>query len=132
LGEFVKKLGEARVKTLLDVRSVAWSHKPGFSKAALKKAVEEAGIAYVHEAALGAPKKLRESLYATQDYGVFFKGYREHLNGLNGDLTRVARQASQGDTCLLCFESEATKCHRSVLAERLNVESGGTLQITHL
>jgi len=132
LGEFGEKLQGARVRTLLDVRQTAWSHKPGFSKTALRLAVEKAGIRYAHAPQVGAPKALRVQLYSGWDYDAFFGGYEEHLNGLNGGLTKAASIANSGGSCLLCFEAEPAKCHRSALAARFQQISGNGLEIIHL
>ncbi|MFA4945937.1 MAG: DUF488 domain-containing protein [Candidatus Micrarchaeia archaeon] len=132
LGEFVETLRGAHVKTLLDVRKTAWSHKPGFSKTALRLAVENAGINYAHAPQVGAPKELRTRLYSDGDYPAFFEGYGEHLNGLNGGLTDAASVALAGGSCLLCFEAEPAKCHRSALAARFRQISGNDLEVIHL
>src|SRR5215467_6381538 len=52
-------LAEAGVATLLDVRDRPISRRPGFSKRQLAAAIEEAGMHYVHLAALGTPPEGR-------------------------------------------------------------------------
>ena len=59
LGEFTAILRRCDIDVLIDVRETAWSHKPGFSKGALERALEAEGIAYVHAAFAGNPKWLR-------------------------------------------------------------------------
>src|ERR1700737_777597 len=49
----------ARVATLIDGRDRPISRRPGFSKRQLAAAIEEAGMRYVHLAALGTPPEGR-------------------------------------------------------------------------
>ncbi|MBX6745513.1 MAG: DUF488 domain-containing protein, partial [Acetobacteraceae bacterium] len=51
----IEALRTAGVRTLVDVRALANSRRPGFSKRALAAALEEAGIGYEHLRALGTP-----------------------------------------------------------------------------
>jgi hypothetical protein len=61
LEDFVATLRSAGVETLIDVRDVPLSRKPGFSKSALQANLEAHGIAYVHLKGLGDPKPGREA-----------------------------------------------------------------------
>src|SRR3954467_5300950 len=55
------QLEQAGVKLLVDVRAVAASRRPGFSKSQLKAGLDERGIGYVHLRGLGTPKDGREA-----------------------------------------------------------------------
>jgi hypothetical protein len=55
------ELERAGVKLLVDVRAVASSRRPGFSKRQLAAGLEERGISYVHLRGLGTPKEGREA-----------------------------------------------------------------------
>src|SRR6195952_5370949 len=57
-------LRDAKVGLLIDVRAVAQSRKPGFSKRQLAAALDEAGIGYVHLQGLGTPKPGRDAVRA--------------------------------------------------------------------
>ena len=61
MDEFLAELGEARVELVIDVRAVAASRRPGFSKSAMAGALKERGIDYLHLRALGTPKAGREA-----------------------------------------------------------------------
>src|ERR1700689_1045103 len=54
------ELEAAGVKLLVDVRAVASSRRPGFSKNQLAAGLDERGIAYLHLRGLGTPKSGRE------------------------------------------------------------------------
>src|SRR3954470_15861231 len=61
LDEFVDELKRAGVEVVLDVRAVAASRRPGFSKTALGNSLRENGIDYRHYRALGTPAAGREA-----------------------------------------------------------------------
>lgn len=50
------ELQRAGVKLLVDVRAIASSRRPGFSKTQLAAGLDERGIGYVHLRGLGTPK----------------------------------------------------------------------------
>ena len=55
------ELQNAGVKLLVDVRAVAASRRPGFSKTQLAAGLDERGIGYVHLRDLGTPKEGRDA-----------------------------------------------------------------------
>ena len=59
--EVVAELAAAGVRRVIDVRAVALSRKPGFSKNVLRAGLAEAGIDYVHLRGLGTPPEGREA-----------------------------------------------------------------------
>ena len=128
---FQASLSGAGVGLLVDVRAVAASRRPGFSKTALAAGIAEHGIAYVHLRALGTPADGRAAA-RKGDVASLWRIYEAHL------ATPAAREAldeltdlAQGRRiCLLCFERHAEGCHRlklaQILCERLDVP------VTHL
>jgi uncharacterized protein (DUF488 family) len=56
----VRDLAGAGVTLLADVRELPLSRRRGFSRTALAAALGQAGLAYVHERALGNPKPYRD------------------------------------------------------------------------
>ena len=64
IGGVIAALKAAGVSLLIDVRAVAASRKPGFSKRQLAAALDEAGIRYVHLQGLGTPKSGRDAVRA--------------------------------------------------------------------
>src|SRR5580698_2301594 len=62
IGGVLATLKDAGVGLLVDVRAVAASRKPGFSKRQLAAGLDEAGIRYVHLQPLGTPKPGRDAV----------------------------------------------------------------------
>src|SRR6185436_6397922 len=56
LDQVIGRLLEAGVRIVLDVRAVAASRRPGFSKTMLAASLKDAGIDYQHLRGLGTPK----------------------------------------------------------------------------
>jgi uncharacterized protein (DUF488 family) len=118
-------LREARVALLIDVRAVAQSRKPGFSKRQLAAALDEAGIRYVHLQGLGTPKPGRDAVRAghPERMEVIF---REHMTSdrAQAELAQAKELARERRSCLLCFERDHTTCHRRLVAEMIVSETG--------
>jgi uncharacterized protein (DUF488 family) len=113
----------AGVETLIDVRDVPLSRKPGFSKSALAANLEANGVAYVHLKGLGEPKPGREAARAGK-YELFRRIFGRHMStGLaQRDLERAVELVRGGPSCLMCFEQD--HCHRSIVADHLVKQTG--------
>jgi uncharacterized protein (DUF488 family) len=125
IDEFLGELAAAGVELLIDVRAVAASRRPGFSKTALAGAVGERGIGYVHLRALGTPKAGREAARKGRiaEMRAIFEG---QLATPEAELAmeQAHSAASERHAALLCFEADAGDCHRRILAERLAARGG--------
>ena len=113
------ELQGAGVKLLVDVRAVASSRRPGFSKNQLAAGLDERGIAYVHLAGLGTPKDGRLAARSGQ-YDVLQKIYAKHLKTPQAkeqldELAALVKKS--GPVCLLCYERDHAHCHRQWIAE---------------
>lgn len=118
LEDFLRTLKRSQVTLLLDVREIALSRRKGFSKTALSLALTGAGIDYRHERTLGSPKDIRHQLRADGDYSRYFRDFREYLATQRKLLDALAQELS-GGIALLCYERDASECHRSVVAQAL-------------
>ena len=133
INEFTTKLQRYGIRTVIDVREVPASRKPGFSKNRLKEHLNSCKIEYIHMKELGSPKLLRNKLKEDKDYSFFFEEYGKYLltqlevvKKLYSDI--VAHEMS----CLLCFEREPSQCHRKVVAEKIQETDGNGLIISHI
>ena len=131
ISTFIDVLCDHGVEVLIDVRELPLSRKPGFSKTALKRALKQAGIQYIHERELGAPKPLRHRLRKTGDWETYQIAFNAYLETKKEALSRVADIAASHRVALMCFEKEPSKCHRSLIAERL-LDLGWVDRVRHL
>lgn len=118
---FLDALRHEGVNLLVDVRAVASSRRPGFSKTRLAANVTEAGIDYLHLRALGTPAEGRAAARAGR-HEEMRRIFQEHLATPEAqleletlaDLVRSGRRV-----CLLCYEADPEHCHRSIVATAL-------------
>ena len=123
--EFLAELAKARVELVIDVRAVAASRRPGFSKSAMAAALKERGIDYLHLRALGTPKAGREAARKGRiaEMHAIFEGQLETPEAELA-MEQADAAARERHAALLCFEADAGGCHRAVVAERLAARSG--------
>ncbi len=116
----ITALREADVELLVDVRALANSRRPGFSKNSLRAASEEAGIGYRHLRQLGTPKEGREAARRGDIAGLnrVYQGQLALPEAL-AELAELVTLARTSRVCLLCYCAERTKCHRGLLIEGL-------------
>jgi uncharacterized protein (DUF488 family) len=120
------ELAQAGVKLLVDVRAVASSRRPGFSKSQLAAGLDERGIAYLHLRGLGTPKDGREAARSGQ-FELLHKIYAKHLKTIQAkeqldELSALVRQS--GPVCILCYERDHRHCHRQWIAEIIEDRDG--------
>jgi len=120
------ELEQAGVKLLVDVRAVASSRRPGFSKSQLAAGLDERGISYVHLRGLGTPKEGRLAARAGQ-YEVLQKIYAKHLKTPQAreeldELSALVKKS--GPVCILCYERDHLHCHRRWIAEIIEERDG--------
>ena len=122
----LNELEHAGVKLLVDVRAVASSRRPGFSKNQLAAGLKERGIGYLHLQGLGTPKEGRLAA-RSGDVKALERIYAKHLK------TDIAKQemselsmliAKAGPVCILCYERDHSECHRKFIAEIIQEKDG--------
>ena len=127
---FLARLKGAGVHKIIDVRELPLSHKPGFSKRPLSRALEGAGLAYEHIPSLGCPRPIRKRYKADGDWLAFTSAFRAHLAKQSDAVRDVVRIAKTARTCLLCFEADYNRCHRKFVAHA--AARAGKLRVVHL
>jgi len=120
------ELEQAGVKLLVDVRAVASSRRPGFSKSQLAAGLDERGISYVHLRGLGTPKDGRLAARAGE-YDTLQKIYAKHLRTPQAkeeidELSALVKKS--GPVCILCYERDHRHCHRRWIAEIIEERDG--------
>src|SRR5277367_6857157 len=95
------------VTLLLDVRAVAASRKPGFSKRQLAAGLDAVGIGYVHLQGLGTPKPGRDAVRAGHPERMV-PIFMAHMQGdrAQAELAQAKVLARERRACLLCFEQD--------------------------
>ena len=134
---FFDAVTHAKVGLVVDVRAVAASRRPGFSKRQLAAGLDQHGVGYVHLQKLGTPKEGRlaaRSGHADDMLRIF----EQHLAKPEAqheleELTALAKASlarSGRPLCLLCYERDPANCHRQRLANELHARLG--IKVEHL
>jgi uncharacterized protein (DUF488 family) len=125
LDAVIAKLKAAEVQVVIDVRAVASSRRAGFSKTLLGASLKDQGIDYVHLRALGTPKPGRDAARAGRVHEMH-EIYEKHLEApeAQAELARAGVIAMERKAALLCYEADASGCHREIVAERLRASDG--------
>jgi len=123
--DFRRTILDAGVAAVIDVRDLPMSRRAGFSKRQLQAGLEEAGIVYAHLKALGTPKEGRVAA-RQRDHDHFWQIVEETLAtpAAEAALAEAAEIAGRYRSCLLCYEADHRRCHRSRVAELLQQRFG--------
>lgn len=123
------------IHTLLDIRELPLSRKPGFSKTSLGDAMAGVGIRYEHLRALGTPRDIRYQRKIDHDETAFRESFLTYLATQNEAMEALVTRVIQDEPnhyCLLCYEADPKYCHRLFVAEQVRERSGGVVDIIHL
>jgi uncharacterized protein (DUF488 family) len=125
LADVIGRLKSAKVELLIDVRAVSASRRPGFSKTMLAASLADAGIDYLHLRALGTPKAGREAAHAgrIQEMRKIYEAHLEEPDA-QAQLAQATQASERRRAALLCYEADAARCHRKIVAERISAVSG--------
>ena len=130
LDAFIARLKAAGVQTVFDVRANPLSRKPGFSKRGLAAALNEAGLAYVHLPAMGCPKPVRDRYKQDGNWSAYTHSFLAYLQDQADSIAALAQSAKASLSCLICFEADFERCHRTFVARAAAAQAG--LRVTHL
>lgn len=121
---FVELLHGFRIAALADVRRFPGSRRlPQFGQDSLRDTLERQGIAYAWLPSLGGRRKPRPDTDNTAWRNASFRGYADHMEteefavGLD-DLVNLACAMP---TAIMCAEALWWRCHRSLVADALEV-----------
>lgn len=120
------------IQTVVDVRDLPLSRRKGFSKTQLAESLGHQGIDYVHAKPLGNPKSYRDALREGLDFEAFAGVYGSLLDDRSDSLQAILDLATERRVCLLCFEEDPARCHRSLVARRLQTMRPDLIEVLHL
>jgi uncharacterized protein (DUF488 family) len=130
--DFVRTLRVAGVRLLADIRSAPGSRRnPQFGAHALRDALADAGIEYVHLAGLGGRRAPRPDSPHTGLRVAAFRGYADHMSTpeFQTDYARLEDRARLVPAAFLCAETLWWKCHRRLLGDRLTADGWEVVEL---
>ena len=88
--DFISLLSEHGIETVVDIRELPLSRKPGFSKKALGNVLNLSGLEYVHMVELGCPRPVRDGYRADGDWKRYTKRFLNHLKTQKDAIAELA------------------------------------------
>ena len=121
IDEFIEFLKRNKVSRIADVRKNPLSRKKGFSKNRLAEALKIQGIEYNHFPGLGVPSAWRK--LAKEEKITRAKMFRDYVKKVlpvqTQDLEQLEKLMKTSGLTLLCYEADASDCHRRYVVEEL-------------
>jgi len=133
--EFVALLKHYGVKQVADVRTIPRSrHNPQFEQSALEQTLPAAGIAYRHFPALGGLRKVSPGSPNCGWKNAAFRGYADYMQTpeFAAGIDELLAWARQAPTAVMCAEAVPWRCHRTLLADALQVRGHAVIEIIDL
>jgi uncharacterized protein (DUF488 family) len=120
----------AGIDILVDVRAVAASRRPGFSKRQLAAALDDKGVGYIHLQKLGTPAEGRHAARAG-DYEALWTVFDKHVRSAPaqaelGELINLVKSGKR--ICLLCYCRDPAHCHRSRVSALVKKQAGVAIE----
>ncbi len=134
IDDFTLFLKKNKIQLVADLRKNPVSRKKGFSKHKLAEQLEFRKIEYQHFPLLGTPtqwRKLAQQKKITRKK--MFEDYvRIVLPSAISDLQSLRNLMKEKRVALLCYEADATDCHRLFVAEKIRQQEKRKTKIIHL
>lgn len=127
---FMSLLAEHGIDTIVDVRELPLSRKPGFSKKALANILNISGREYVHMVDLGCPKLVRDRYREDGNWKRYTEGFLKYLKTQDDAIAELSALAATSNCALLCYEADSNFCHRSMVANAVKDYCG--TRVTHI
>lgn len=125
---FMSLLTEHGIETVVDIRELPLSRKPGFSKKALTSVLNLSGLEYVHMVDLGCPKPVRDRYREDGNWKYYTEGFLKYLKTQDAAIAELSDLASSSNCALLCYEADFNFCHRSMVASAVRDYCGADIK----
>lgn len=135
IDEFIGLLETCEVRRIVDVRTIPRSrHNPQFDKETLPKSLKKCHIGYIHIKGLGGLRHAKKDSMNTAWRNASFRGFADYMQteDFKKSLERLIKLARQRTIAIMCAESVPWRCHRSLIADALQVRGIGVKHIMSL
>lgn len=129
IDDFCKAVKKHKIKIIADLRKNPVSRKKGFSKRLLGENLQKFDVEYLHLGGLGVPsewrKQAKEEIITRRK---MFRDYQKkvlpnHLDEIN----LIRKLMKKKKLALLCYEADASDCHRSFVSSEIAKSEKGLL-----
>lgn len=132
IDEFIRLLTAHHVERVIDIRTIPRSrHNPQFSRELLSRALRRANIRYRHMPGLGGLRHARRNSANSGWRNAGFRGYADYMQtaAFRRSLDRCIELAKESQVVLMCAEAVPWRCHRSLVADALQVRGVAVSEI---
>jgi len=132
LETFISLLQTYEVKQVVDVRTVPGSRRnPQFNRETLPHDLNATGIDYLHMPGLGGLRRPRPDSTNTGWRHASFRGFADYMETpeFENHLGKLIELAQRKRAALMCAEALPWRCHRSLIADALEVRGIGVAHI---
>jgi uncharacterized protein (DUF488 family) len=129
---FIALLKIYGVERLVDIRTVPRSrHNPQFNDTAMADSLTAAHLEYVPMPALGGLRHTRKDSPNTGWRNKSFRGYADYMQteAFEEALETLIQMSRQKRIAIMCAEAVPWRCHRSLVADALNVRDVPAVEI---
>lgn len=126
--DFMALLNKHGIETVVDIRELPLSRKPGFSKKALANVLNLSGLEYIHMVGLGCPRPVRNGYRENGDWKLYTAGFLKYLKTQKEAVSELAELVKSSTCALLCYEADFNFCHRSMVANAVNKHCGARIE----
>ena len=130
--QFIELLKAHDIEELVDVRTIPKSrHNPQFGAEELAASLQRAGIAYTHLAKLGGLRHASKDSVNLGWQNISFRGFADYMatSEFQAGLDELKALAEKKTVVIMCAEAVPWRCHRSLIADALTVQSWQVLHI---
>jgi uncharacterized protein (DUF488 family) len=111
---FIDLLKQYDIKRIIDVRRSPTSNQQDYCQIHLQNNLLQHKITYLHFPDFSPPNEMRMLYQQTHDWEGFATTFKKFLSTKKTQIALWAKLLENGD-CLLCYEKNHLKCHRSLL-----------------
>ncbi len=126
--DLLELLEENNVKQIVDVRRFPGSRAhPQFQQDPFRRALQAAGLSYIHLGALGGRRSLDRSSETNAAWNEpAFRGYADYALSVDfaSALDDLCEGAKKVPSAIMCAEAVPWRCHRRIIADYLMLTRG--------
>lgn len=129
---FIELLKAYGIGQLVDIRTMPGSRRnPQFGSEALAGSLEAAHIEYAHMEALGGLRRARKDSPNAGWRNKGFRGYADYMQTAEfaHAVEALIRRSRLKRTAIMCAEAVPWRCHRSLVADALDVRGVPVIEI---
>lgn len=130
LEDFLARIIDNKINVVIDIRYNPNSRRKGFSKNKLASHLQEKNVKYYHYKDLGTPPPIRKKAIEKNNHMIVINKWKAMIDEKLELLKNLKNHFIDDIICFMCYEKDATHCHRSIVVQTYGSLTG--TKIIHL